>query len=63
MRKTLITLLLILAALSLALSGCAPAATPLPAATEAPAAEQPAAAEKVLKLGVLAPFTGPSARV
>jgi branched-chain amino acid transport system substrate-binding protein len=63
MRNKLITLVIIVAALSLALSGCAPAATPPPAATEAPAAQQPAAVEKVLKLGVLAPFTGPSARV
>ena len=53
-------------------AGCAPtpaptqpaAVTVAPAATEAPAAsEAPAAAPKVLKVGVLAPFTGPSARV
>ena len=42
----------------------APADTEAPAATEAPAVtEAPAAEPKVLKMGVLAPFTGPSARV
>jgi len=44
------------------LAGCAPAQEPAaePAQTEAPAAE---AQPKTLKVGVLAPFTGPSARV
>jgi branched-chain amino acid transport system substrate-binding protein len=75
MREKLITLTIILITLSLLVGACTPAATPPPAATEAPAGapamtEAPAATEppapvepKVLKLGVLAPFTGPSARV
>jgi branched-chain amino acid transport system substrate-binding protein len=41
------------------LAGCAPAATPAPPSE----AEQPAPEAKSLKVGVLAPLTGPSARV
>jgi branched-chain amino acid transport system substrate-binding protein len=57
---SLVTVILILALLA----GCAPAPAPEapaaePAKTEAPAAVEP----KTLKVGVLAPFTGPSARV
>jgi branched-chain amino acid transport system substrate-binding protein len=59
---------LLVAALLLALlAGCAPAATP-PPATQAeqpaqPTAQLPAEQPKSLVVGVLAPFTGPSARV
>jgi len=64
MKNILFTLLTVLLVLAM-LAGCAPA--PAPEATEPPAAEPaetepPAAAEpKTLKVGVLAPFTGPSA--
>jgi branched-chain amino acid transport system substrate-binding protein len=69
---SIVFMVILLASLS---AGCAPAPAPTqpaaapsaPAATEAPAApaatEAPAAAPKALKVGVLAPFTGPSARV
>jgi len=58
--------LLVIAGLVLAIAGCQPA-TPEPVATEEPAEEEEAApeeaaAEEVFKLGVLGPFSGPSAR-
>lgn len=57
-RKTLTCLSLVLA-LSLLLGACQQAAAPTQ-----PQSEQPAAGEqKILKVGVLGPFTGPSARV
>jgi branched-chain amino acid transport system substrate-binding protein len=62
---SIVFVVILLASLAM---GCAPTPAPSqpaqPAATEAPAATQaPAAGSKVLKVGVLAPFTGPSARV
>jgi ABC-type branched-subunit amino acid transport system substrate-binding protein len=71
-RSILFSVLAALLVLSITLSACQPAEAPVeaPAAepTQAPAAEptqapaeQPAE-EKVFKLGVLGPFTGPSAR-
>jgi len=66
MKGKLFSLIAIVLILSL-LAGCAPAPAPeqpeaptsAPVKTEAPAAAEP----KTLKVGVLAPFTGPSARV
>ena len=66
MKGKLFPLIAIVLILTL-LASCAPA--PAPEQPEAPAAEPaqteapPAAEPKMLKLGVLAPFTGPSARV
>jgi branched-chain amino acid transport system substrate-binding protein len=58
--STVVVIILLLAFLA----GCAQAVTPTPATqAEQPATEQPAAEPKTLKVGVLAPFTGPSARV
>lgn len=59
-------LLAISLVLTLVLAACAPQATPAPtqppaAATEAPT-QPPAAETKVLKIGVLGPFSGPAAR-
>lgn len=77
MKGKLATLFGLLIVLSMVLGACAKTETPAPAAateapaqsavTEAPAAatEAPAAAgeEKVLKVGIVGPFTGPNARV
>lgn len=57
MFRKFLFLLTVLALVGL-LAACAPAA---PAPTQPPA-QAPAAAEKVLKIGILGPFTGPSAR-
>lgn len=62
--------LLLMLVVALALSGCAAPATPAPQAAaptaapqaEAPKAAAPAAATEVFKLGILGPFSGPSAR-
>ncbi len=72
MKKMFFDLALIMLIVGLLLSACTPAAT-TSVATEAPVAQttvaadaptSPAPAEaKVLKVGVLAPFTGPSSRV
>src|SRR5512146_2480755 len=74
-RSSLFTVLAMLLVLSLTLGACQPAATEAPAeqptqapavqATQAPteAPTQAPAEEKVFKLGVLGPFTGPSAQV
>lgn len=68
MRKALLPMLVVSLAVSLLVAACGSAATPPPAAgTEAatppPAAASPVASGKVLKVGVLGPLTGPSARV
>ncbi len=65
MSKKLFALLATVLIASMLLVACTPAATPAPAATTAPAAaatKAPAASgEKVFKLGIMGPFTGPSA--
>jgi branched-chain amino acid transport system substrate-binding protein len=67
MKHKLFSTILAIVLLLTLLSGCAQTASP-PATTETDQAEQPTAQQveeeaKVLKLGVLAPFTGPSSRV
>lgn len=60
MKQRIITLTVLILIASLALGACTPATQP---AQQTEAVAPPAQAEKVLKVGVLAPFTGPSARV
>jgi len=65
-KKSLFSLVITIIWVAALLVGCAqpPAPTQAPQEPAAPAAtEAPAAAAKVLKVGVLAPFTGPSGRV
>ncbi|MBC7243446.1 MAG: ABC transporter substrate-binding protein [Anaerolineae bacterium] len=66
MSRKVVPLLVIGLVLAMVLGACAPQATPAPtqppaAATEAPT-QPPAAETKVLKVGVLGPFSGPAAR-
>lgn len=66
MFRKVVPLLVVGLVLAMVLGACAPAATPAPtqppaAATEAPT-QPPAAEAKILKIGVLGPFSGPAAR-
>jgi branched-chain amino acid transport system substrate-binding protein len=55
--------LLVVAGLVLGAAGCQPAEElPTEAPAAEPAEEEPAEAEEVFKLGILGPFSGPSAR-
>jgi branched-chain amino acid transport system substrate-binding protein len=62
MKGRAMTLAIISLVLTIVLGACAPA-TPQAAATEGASAGQAAGPSKILRMGVLAPFTGPSARV
>ncbi|MBN1535436.1 MAG: ABC transporter substrate-binding protein [Anaerolineales bacterium] len=70
MKKILFEITLLVLIIGLLLSACTPAATPEAVSEEVAPAEEtveeeapPAEVAKVLKVGVLAPFTGPSSRV
>ncbi len=66
MKEKILKIVGILVTISMILVACAqPPATSAPAtsATAQPAATEAPAAEKVLKIGLIAPYTGPNARV
>jgi len=60
-KKFVLPIIILLAALVM-LAACAPATPAEQPATEEAAAEQPAAEEKTFTVGIMGPFTGPSAR-